>query len=48
MTRGNMVMLLEMQMVSLSKDAARKIYDQVRLVWMASPPDKPFHFYPLL
>jgi hypothetical protein len=36
--KGNIVMVLIMQMISLSKDAARKIYDQMRLIWMASPP----------
>jgi hypothetical protein len=45
-TRGNVVMVL--QMLSLSEGVARKNYDQMRLIWMASPPDKPFHIYPLL
>jgi hypothetical protein len=46
MTRGNMVMVL--RMLSLSEGAAKKNYDQMRLTWMASPLDKPFHIYPLL
>jgi hypothetical protein len=44
--RGNMVMVL--QMVSLSEGDARKNYDQMRLIWMDLPLDKPFHIYPLL
>jgi hypothetical protein len=46
MTGGSMVMML--RMVSLSEGVVRKNYDQMRLIWMASPPDKPFLIYPLL
>jgi hypothetical protein len=45
-TGGSMVMVL--RMVSLSEGTARKNYDQMKLIWMASPPDKLFNFYPLL
>jgi hypothetical protein len=45
-TGRSMVMVL--RMVSLSEGVVRKNYDQKRLIWMASPPDKPFLIYPLL
>jgi hypothetical protein len=43
-TRGSMVMVL--RMVSLNEGVVRKNYDQMRLIWMASSPDKTFHIYP--